>query len=52
MITSFCLVVTFYIPCLATFAGISLKLSARWAAGIGMFTIVVALIGDGKAAGR
>jgi ferrous iron transport protein B len=45
----FCLVVTLYVPCIATFGVIARELSARWAAGIGIFTIVVALIAGGIA---
>lgn len=45
----FCLVVTLYVPCLATFGVISRELNMRWAVGISIFTIVLALVGGGIA---
>jgi ferrous iron transport protein B len=45
----FCLVVTLYVPCIATFGVIARELNARWAVGISIFTIVVALIAGGIA---
>jgi ferrous iron transport protein B len=45
----FCLVVTLYVPCLATFGVISRELNLRWAVGISIFTIVLALIVGGVA---
>ncbi len=43
----FCLVVTLYVPCLATFGVISRELNLRWAVGISIFTIVLALVVGG-----
>ncbi len=45
----FCLVVTLYVPCLATFGVISRELNLRWAVGISIFTIVLALVVGGIA---
>jgi ferrous iron transport protein B len=45
----FCLVVTLYVPCIATFGVIARELNARWAVGIAIFTIVLALIVGGIA---
>jgi len=45
----FCLVVTLYIPCIATFGVIARELNVRWALGISIFTIVLALIVGGIA---
>ena len=45
----FCLVVTLYVPCVATFAVITRELNTRWAVGISIFTIVLALIAGGIA---
>jgi ferrous iron transport protein B len=45
----FCLVITLYIPCLATFGVIARELNVRWAGGISIFTIVLALIVGGIA---
>ncbi len=45
----FCLVVTLYVPCIATFGVIARELNARWAVGISIFTIVLALIAGGIA---
>ncbi len=45
----FCLVVTLYVPCLATFSVIARELNVRWAVGISIFTIVLALVVGGVA---
>ena len=45
----FCLVVTLYVPCIATFGVIARELNARWAVGISIFTIVLALLAGGVA---
>jgi ferrous iron transport protein B len=45
----FCLVVTLYVPCLATFGVIARELNVRWAVGISIFTIVLALLVGGVA---
>ncbi|HYA61481.1 MAG TPA: ferrous iron transport protein B [Candidatus Acidoferrum sp.] len=45
----FCLVVTLYIPCLATFSVVVRELNWRWAVGGSIFTIVLALIVGGVA---
>jgi len=45
----FCLVVTLYVPCLATFGVIARELSVRWAVGISIFTIALALVAGGVA---
>jgi ferrous iron transport protein B len=45
----FCLVVTLYVPCIATFGVIARELNARWAVGISIFTIVLALVVGGIA---
>jgi len=45
----FCLVVTLYVPCLATFGVIARELNVRWAVGVSVFTIVLALIAGGVA---
>jgi ferrous iron transport protein B len=45
----FCLVVTLYVPCLATFSIIVRELNVRWAVGISIFTIVLALVVGGVA---
>jgi ferrous iron transport protein B len=45
----FCLVVTLYVPCIATFGVIARELSVRWAVGISIFTIALALIAGGIA---
>ncbi|HXY87525.1 MAG TPA: ferrous iron transport protein B [Candidatus Acidoferrales bacterium] len=45
----FCLVVTLYIPCLATFSVVVRELNWRWAVGGSIFTIVLALIVGGAA---
>jgi ferrous iron transport protein B len=45
----FCLVVTLYVPCLATFGVIVRELNARWAVGISIFTIALALVAGGVA---
>lgn len=45
----FCLVVTLYVPCLATFSVIAREFNMRWAVGISIFTIVLALVVGGIA---
>lgn len=45
----FCLVVTLYVPCIATFGVIARELSVRWAVGVSIFTIVLALVAGGIA---
>ncbi|MEI7827405.1 MAG: ferrous iron transport protein B [Euryarchaeota archaeon] len=45
----FCLVVTLYVPCIATFGVIARELNVRWAVGISIFTFVLALIAGGVA---
>jgi ferrous iron transport protein B len=45
----FCLVVTLYIPCLATFSVVVRELTWRWAVGGSIFTVVLALIAGGVA---
>jgi ferrous iron transport protein B len=45
----FCLVVTLYVPCLATFSVIVREFNMRWAVGISIFTIVLALVVGGIA---
>jgi ferrous iron transport protein B len=45
----FCLVVTLYVPCLATFGVIARELNVRWALGISIFTIMLALLVGGLA---
>jgi ferrous iron transport protein B len=45
----FCLVVTLYVPCLATFGVIARELNVRWAVGISIFTLVLALVVGGIA---
>src|SRR5664280_439657 len=45
----FCLVVTLYVPCFATFGVIARELNVRWAVGISIFTIVLALVAGGVA---
>jgi ferrous iron transport protein B len=45
----FCLVVTLYVPCVATFAVITRELNTRWAVGISIFTIVLALLAGATA---
>jgi ferrous iron transport protein B len=45
----FCLVVTLYVPCIATFGVIARELNVRWAVGISIFTFVLALIVGGIA---
>jgi len=45
----FCLVVTLYIPCLATFSVVVRELNWRWAVGGSIFTVVLALIAGGVA---
>ena len=45
----FCLVVTLYIPCLATFSVVVRELNWRWAVGGTIFTLVLALIAGGVA---
>ena len=48
-IFGFCLVVTLYVPCLATFGVIAREFNMRWAVGISIFTIVLALVVGGIA---
>ncbi|MGZ8932523.1 MAG: ferrous iron transport protein B [Halobacteriota archaeon] len=45
----FCLVVTLYVPCLATFSVIVREFNMWWAVGISIFTIVLALVVGGIA---
>jgi ferrous iron transport protein B len=45
----FCLVVTLYVPCLATVGVIAREFNMRWAVGISIFTIVLALVVGGIA---
>jgi ferrous iron transport protein B len=45
----FCLVVTLYVPCLATFSVVARELGMRWAVGISIFTIFLALLAGGIA---
>jgi ferrous iron transport protein B len=45
----FCLVITLYVPCLATFSVIAREFNMRWAVGISVFTIVLALVVGGIA---
>ncbi|MGZ4852569.1 MAG: ferrous iron transport protein B [Halobacteriota archaeon] len=45
----FCLVITLYVPCLATFGVMVRELSWRWALGGALFTITLALIVGGIA---
>ena len=45
----FCLVVTLYVPCLATFGVIVRELKWRWAVGSAIFTIALAVIVGGIA---
>jgi ferrous iron transport protein B len=45
----FCLVVTLYVPCIATFGVIVRELKWRWALGSAIFTIILAVIAGGIA---
>jgi ferrous iron transport protein B len=45
----FCLVVTLYVPCIATFGVVVKELNWRWAVGGSIFTIILAVIAGGIA---
>ncbi len=45
----FCLVVTLYVPCIATFAVVVRELNWRWAVGGSIFTIMLAVVVGGIA---